>query len=76
MPLRAPIASRRAMSGGASSGGGNTSSVAGSPTSRRKPHANGFTNIGPVHFLVLRWPGPNGQRPVELAQRAGRRAGR
>jgi DNA-binding MarR family transcriptional regulator len=34
-------------------------------------HARGFTDIGPAHFQVLRWPGPNGQRPVELAQQAG-----
>ena len=34
-------------------------------------HAHGFTDIGPAHFQVLRWPGPNGQRPVELAQQAG-----
>lgn len=34
-------------------------------------HEHGFTDIGPAHFQVLRWPGPNGQRPVELAQQAG-----
>lgn len=34
-------------------------------------HAHGFTDIGPAHFQVLRWPGPAGERPVELAQRAG-----
>ena len=34
-------------------------------------HAHGFTDIGPAHFQVLRWPGPNGQRPIELAQQAG-----
>lgn len=34
-------------------------------------HAHGFTDIGPAHFQVLRWPGPDGERPVELAQQAG-----
>src|SRR4051812_25897245 len=34
-------------------------------------HAHGFTDITRAHFQVLRWPGPNGQRPVELAQQAG-----
>lgn len=37
----------------------------------RALHAHGFDDIGPAHFQVLRWPGPNGQRPVELAQEAG-----
>jgi hypothetical protein len=34
-------------------------------------HANGFTDINSAHFQVLRWPGPNGQGPVELAEQAG-----
>lgn len=34
-------------------------------------HAQGFTDVTSAHFQVLRWPGPNGQRPVELAQQAG-----
>jgi DNA-binding MarR family transcriptional regulator len=34
-------------------------------------HEHGFTDIGVAHFKVLRWPGPNGDRPVDLAQRAG-----
>lgn len=34
-------------------------------------HAHGFTDITSAHFQVLRWPGPNGERPVELAQRSG-----
>lgn len=34
-------------------------------------HAEGFTDVTSAHFQVLRWPGPNGQRPIELAQRAG-----
>jgi DNA-binding MarR family transcriptional regulator len=36
----------------------------------RALHAHGFTDITGAHFQVLRWPGPNGQRPVELAQQA------
>jgi DNA-binding MarR family transcriptional regulator len=31
----------------------------------------GFTDITSAHFQLLRWPGPRGQRPVELAQQAG-----
>ena len=34
-------------------------------------HEHGFTDVNVAHFKVLRWPGPNGDRPVELAQRAG-----
>jgi DNA-binding MarR family transcriptional regulator len=34
-------------------------------------HDHGFTDINESHFKVLRWPGPNGDRPVELAKRAG-----
>jgi DNA-binding MarR family transcriptional regulator len=32
---------------------------------------HGFADITSAHFQVLRWPGPRGQRPVELAQQAG-----
>src|SRR5215212_10074966 len=37
----------------------------------RALHTHGFHDIGPAHVQVLRWPGPDGQRPVELAQQAG-----
>jgi DNA-binding MarR family transcriptional regulator len=37
----------------------------------RALHAHGFTDISSAHFQVLRWPGPDGQRPVELAEQAG-----
>jgi DNA-binding MarR family transcriptional regulator len=33
-------------------------------------HAHGFTDINTAHFQVLRWPGPSGERPVELAEQA------
>jgi hypothetical protein len=41
MPLRLAMGSSRARSGGASSGGGSTRSLAGSPTSCRKPSPSG-----------------------------------
>ena len=31
-------------------------------------HAAGFTDLVPAHFPVLRYPGPEGRRPSELAQ--------
>jgi DNA-binding MarR family transcriptional regulator len=34
-------------------------------------HAHGFTDLNEAHFQVLRWPGPQGQRPIELAEQAG-----
>ena len=34
-------------------------------------HAHGFTDLGAAHFQVLRWPGPDGKRPVQLAEEAG-----
>jgi DNA-binding MarR family transcriptional regulator len=34
-------------------------------------HAHGFTDLNAAHFQVLRWPGPQGKRPVELAEEAG-----
>jgi DNA-binding MarR family transcriptional regulator len=30
-------------------------------------HAHGFEDLGPAHLPVLRYPGPDGKRPVELA---------
>jgi DNA-binding MarR family transcriptional regulator len=33
-------------------------------------HEAGFTDLVPAHLAVLRWPGPNGQRPVDLAAEA------
>jgi DNA-binding MarR family transcriptional regulator len=37
----------------------------------RALHSHGYTDITWAHFQVLRWPGPHGQRPVELAEQAG-----
>ena len=34
-------------------------------------HAAGFTDLVPAHFAVLRYPGPDGRRPSELAAEAG-----
>jgi DNA-binding MarR family transcriptional regulator len=34
-------------------------------------HAHGFTDLNESHFQVIRWPGPQGKRPVELAEEAG-----
>ena len=33
-------------------------------------HEHGFTDLVPAHLAVLRYPGPNGQRPVDLAAQA------
>src|SRR3954463_3023541 len=30
-------------------------------------HDRGFTDIVPAHLALLRWPGPQGQRPSEIA---------
>lgn len=30
-------------------------------------HAAGFTDVVPAHLVVLRWPGPQGRRPGEIA---------
>jgi DNA-binding MarR family transcriptional regulator len=30
-------------------------------------HDRGFTDIVPAHLVVLRWPGPQGQRPSDIA---------
>lgn len=34
-------------------------------------HAQGFADLIPAHLIVLRWPGPDGLRPVEIAERSG-----
>ena len=33
-------------------------------------HERGFTDLGPAHLSVLKWPGPDGLRPSELAAQA------
>jgi DNA-binding MarR family transcriptional regulator len=30
-------------------------------------HDRGFTDIVPAHLMLMRWPGPQGQRPSEIA---------
>jgi DNA-binding MarR family transcriptional regulator len=30
-------------------------------------HEHGFTDIVPAHLVLLRWPGPQGRRPSEIA---------
>jgi DNA-binding MarR family transcriptional regulator len=34
-------------------------------------HADGFTDLNAAHLPVLRWPGPDGRRPSELARHTG-----
>jgi len=34
-------------------------------------HAHGFADIDPAHLIVLRYPGPQGQRPSDLAAQLG-----
>jgi DNA-binding MarR family transcriptional regulator len=34
-------------------------------------HAAGFTDLVPAHFAVLRYPGPDGRRPSDLAAEVG-----
>lgn len=34
-------------------------------------HAQGFDDLIPAHMIVLRYPGPDGLRPVEIAARSG-----
>ncbi len=34
-------------------------------------HAEGFIDVVPAHLAVLRYPGPGGRRPVQLAADAG-----
>src|SRR3954447_27088563 len=36
-------------------------------------HEHGFEDLVPAHLAVLRWPGPNGERPVDLAAQANLR---
>jgi DNA-binding MarR family transcriptional regulator len=37
----------------------------------RSLHAAGFTDLVPAHLVVLRYPGPEGLRPVEVAGNSG-----
>lgn len=37
----------------------------------REAHAAGFDDLVPAHLAVLRYPGPNGRRPSELAAEVG-----
>lgn len=34
-------------------------------------HEHGFTDVTPAHLIVLRYPGPDGLRPVEIAGNTG-----
>jgi DNA-binding MarR family transcriptional regulator len=34
-------------------------------------HAHGFADIDPAHLIVLRYPGPQGERPSDLAAQLG-----
>jgi DNA-binding MarR family transcriptional regulator len=34
-------------------------------------HINGFDDLIPAHLVVLRYPGPDGRRPVEIAEQSG-----
>jgi len=34
-------------------------------------HAHGFADIDPAHLIVLRYPGPQGERPSDLAVQLG-----
>jgi DNA-binding MarR family transcriptional regulator len=34
-------------------------------------HAEGFDDLIPAHMIVLRYPGPDGLRPVEIAGQTG-----
>jgi len=34
-------------------------------------HEQGFEDLIPAHLIVLRWPGPDGLRPVEVAGQTG-----
>src|SRR5215471_3241591 len=34
-------------------------------------HEQGFEDLIPAHLIVLRWPGPDGLRPVEVAEQTG-----
>ena len=37
----------------------------------REAHRAGFTDLVPAHLAVLRYPGPNGRKPSELAAEVG-----
>src|SRR3954471_14375423 len=37
----------------------------------REANAAGFTDLVPAHLAVVRYPGPNGRRPSELAAEVG-----
>jgi DNA-binding MarR family transcriptional regulator len=34
-------------------------------------HEHGFTDLLPAHLIVLRYPGPHGRRPIEIATGSG-----
>jgi DNA-binding MarR family transcriptional regulator len=34
-------------------------------------HQHGFTDLLPAHLIVLRYPGPDGQRPIDIATGSG-----
>jgi DNA-binding MarR family transcriptional regulator len=34
-------------------------------------HEAGFSDLVPAHLSVMRWPGPQGRRPSDLAKQAG-----
>jgi DNA-binding MarR family transcriptional regulator len=34
-------------------------------------HEQGYTEVVAAHFAILRWPGPAGRRPSEIADEAG-----
>lgn len=34
-------------------------------------HEQGFEDLIPAHLIVLRWPGPDSLRPVEVAEQTG-----
>jgi DNA-binding MarR family transcriptional regulator len=34
-------------------------------------HERGFTDLLPAHLIVLRYPGPDGRRPIEIAAGSG-----
>jgi DNA-binding MarR family transcriptional regulator len=34
-------------------------------------HESGFTDLAPTHLIVLRYPSPDGRRPVEIAAYSG-----
>ncbi|HET7486723.1 MAG TPA: MarR family transcriptional regulator [Acidimicrobiales bacterium] len=37
----------------------------------REAHLAGYTDLAPAHLAVLRYPGPNGRRPSDLAAEVG-----